>query len=207
MATLLAVGGISALASAQDITFADAALGVVPLDFEPRQTGPGAPGQWKVVEDNGAAGGNAVAQVSADRTDGRFPLLVRVPTGSANVQVRTRFKAVSGKVDQAGGLAVRLVDSNNYYVVRANALEGNVRFYKVVGGKRQQLAGANLPVAQNEWHELTLRAQGDRFTISFDGKELFATTDRTLRSPGKVALWTKADSITRFDRLEIKILD
>ncbi len=207
MATILAVGGISALASAQDITFADAALGVVPLDFEPRQTGPGAPGQWKVVEDNGAAGGNAVAQVSADRTDGRFPLLVRVPTGSANVQVRTRFKAVSGKVDQAGGLAVRLVDSNNYYVVRANALEGNVRFYKVVGGERQQLASADSRIARNEWHELMLRAQGDRFTVSFNGKELFTTTDRTLRLPGKVALWTKADSITRFDRLEIKSLD
>lgn len=207
VAATVTAGALPTLALAQYISFADAPLGAVPREFEPRQTGPGASGQWEVVEDNGAAGGKAVAQVSADRTDGRFPLLVRVPTVSVDVQVSTRFKAVSGKVDQAGGLAVRLVDPNNYYVVRANALEGNVRFYKVVGGKRQQLAGANLPVAQNEWHELTLRAEGDRFTISFDGKELFSTMDRTLRSPGKVALWTKADSITRFDRLEIKSLD
>ena len=81
-----------------------------------------------------------------------------------------------------------------------------MRFYKVVGGKREQLAGANLPVASNRWHELILRARGDRFTVTFDGEELFTASDRTFSSPGKVAFWTKADSVTRFDSLVIKSL-
>jgi hypothetical protein len=195
-----------ALAGAQGITFAVAPVGVMPKDFESMQTGPGKPGRWEVVEDEQAPGGRALAQVSPDPTDSLFPLLIYMPTVPADVEVRTRLRPIAGKVDQAGGLAVRLLDPDNYYLVRANALEGNVRFYKVVGGKRQQLAGANLRVASNQWHELILRAQGDRFTVTFNGKELFAATDRTITSPGKVAFWTKADSITRFDSLEIKPL-
>ena len=61
-----------------------------------------------------------------------------------------------GKVDQAGGIAIRLADADNYYVVRANALEDNVRFYRVVKGRREQLEGADLKVAPNEWHQLGL---------------------------------------------------
>ena len=125
---------------------------------------------------------------------------------AGNVDVAVRFKAVAGKVDQAGGIAVRLSDPDNYYVVRANALEDNVRFYRMVKGRREQLEGANTKVTANEWHQLGLRAEGERFTITFDGKQLFTATDRTFAGAGKVALWTKADSVTRFDRIEIRTL-
>jgi hypothetical protein len=194
------------LVLAQAVTFADAPLGSPPRGFEAMQTGPGAPGQWQVVTDEEAAGGRAVAQVNQDRTDSRFPLLIYGPTVPADVEVSTRMRPVSGKVDQAGGLAVRLQDANNYYIVRANALEGNVRFYKVVDGKRQQLAGKEVRVASNRWHGLRLRAQGDHFTVWFDDQELFSVADQTFRSPGKVAFWTKADSVTRFGSLNIKAL-
>ena len=203
----LAVGLHPQLASAQGTTFADTALGAVPRAFEPMQTGPGAPGQWEVVNDDKAPGGRAVAQVSQDSTGLRFPLLIHASTVPADVEVTARMKPISGKVDQAGGLAVRLQNQDNYYVARANALEGNVRFYKVVGGRREQLAGANLPVTANQWHDLVLRAQGDRFKVSFDGRQMFTATDRTFGSPGKVAFWTKADSVTRFGPLDIKPIE
>jgi hypothetical protein len=206
----LVAAGLMALVTtatpALELTFADAPLGVVPKDFEPAQTGPGEPGRWEVVEDGGASGGKAVAQVSQDPTENRFPLLVHTPIVPADVEIRTKVKPVAGRVDQAGGLAVRLRDPNNYYLVRANALEGNVRFYKVVGGQRTQLAGADLPIAVNEWQRLTLRAQSDRFTVSFNGRELFTAIDQTFSTPGRVAFWTKADSVTRFDALDINPL-
>ena len=91
---------------------------------------------------------------------------------------------------------------DDYYVVRANALEDNVRFYRVVKGQRVQLAGSNTSLAK-EWHTLALRAEGSRFAIAFDGKELFTAIDTTFAAPGKVALWTKADSVTHFDAIEI----
>jgi hypothetical protein len=93
---------------------------------------------------------------------------------------------------------------DDYYVVRANALEDNVRFYRVVKGKREQLAGANTKVATKIWHTLTLKAEGDRFTVSYDGNELYMARDATFADAGKVALWTKADSVTYFDSLTIR---
>ena len=127
-------------------------------------------------------------------------------TSAANLEVVVRFKAVAGKIDQAGGVALRLRDADNYYVARANALEDNVRFYRVVKGRREQLEGANLKVSANEWHSLGLRAEGDRFTVSYDGKVLFTASDGTFAEAGKVALWTKSDSVTRFEQISITTL-
>jgi hypothetical protein len=101
---------------------------------------------------------------------------------------------------------VRLMDADNYYVVRANALEDNVNLYRVVQGRRQRIAWASVRVSSGAWHTLALRAEGNRLTARFDGKDLVTATDRTFAGAGKVALWTKADSVTRFERLEIRPL-
>jgi Galactocerebrosidase, C-terminal lectin domain len=158
------------------------------------------------VEDATAEGGRALAQLNADPTDYRFPLAIHAATFPGDLEVTMRFKAISGKVDQAGGIAVRLADRNNYYLARANALEDNVHFFRVVKGRRQELAGADTKVASGVWHTLTLRAEGNRFSVSLNGKPLFSHTDRTFGAGGKVALWTKADSVTRFDWIDIKPL-
>ena len=181
-------------------------VGAVPAGFEFARTGQGRPSQWSVVADATATGGRAIEQTSTDTTDYRFPLAIHRERSAANIDVAVRFKAVAGTVDQAGGIAIRLSDPDNYYVVRANALEDNVRFYRVLKGRREQLEGANLKVTPNEWHRLGLRAEGERFTVTFDGKPLFTATDRTFAGPGRVALWTKADSVTRFDQIEIRAL-
>jgi len=182
-------------------------VGPLPPDFLTSwRTGKGAIGDWRVVEDPSASQGKAIAQLSADPTDYRFPLAVYEPLPAQDVEASVRFKAISGKGDRAGGLAVRLTDADNYYVVRANALEDNVRLYRVVKGDRQQMASASVKVSSGVWHTLALRAEGDRLSASFDGKPLLTHSDRTFTGLGKVALWTKADSVTRFDRLEIRPL-
>ena len=170
------------------------------------RTGSGKPGDWQIIADPTASRGRAIAQLSADATDYRFPLAVYDPADLRNVEASVRFKAVAGRVDRAAGLAVRLTGADDYYVVRANALEDNVNFYRVVKGRRQEIKGATAKVSSGEWHTLMLRAEGDRFTISFDGKTLFTASDKTFGNAGKVALWTKADSVTHFDQLIIRPL-
>ena len=73
-------------------------------------------------------------------------------------------------------------------------------------GKREQLASANAKVLANESHTLALKAEGDRFTVSFDGKALLSAQDGTFADAGKVALWTKADCVTYFDTISIMTL-
>jgi hypothetical protein len=174
-----------------------------PANFLFGRTGQGAPGQWLVVSEDSAYRGIAIAQISQDRTDYRFPLAIYQPATLKNGTVSVRFKPVSGEIDQAGGIAARLTTPNDYYLVRANALEDNVRFYRVVKGRRQQLAGTNIKVASGMWHTLDLRADGGHFTVSFDGTQMFTVDDTTFPEGGKIALWTKADSVTLFDRIEL----
>ena len=128
------------------------------------------------------------------------------PFSGTNVEVTIRFKAVAGSIDRAGGIALRLIDPNNYYVLRANALEDNVNFYHVVQGVRRQIKGAARKVASNQCHSLTLKAERDQFTAAFDDEVVLAVADRTFAGAGKVALWTKADSVTSFDALTIRPL-
>jgi hypothetical protein len=180
--------------------------GQEPGDFTTWHTGNGGPAEWLIVSDPSAVRQTAIAQVSTDTTDYRFPLAVYKPVSTRNVDVSVRFKPVAGKIDRAGGIAVRLITYDDYYVARANALENNVRFYRVVKGRREQIKGVDTEVAGNQWHTLGLRAEGNRFTVSFDGKELFSAEDDTFNAQGKVALWTKADSVTYFDTLSIRPL-
>lgn len=178
-------------------------IGMAPAGFDFGRTGQGKPGQWSVVSDSTATGDRAIEQSSTDRTDYRFPLAIYAALSVKDLEASVRFKAIAGAVDRAGGIAVRLIDANNYYVVRADALEDNVRLYRVVSGRREQIAGADTKVSANEWDTLSLKVEGERLIASFDGKQLYTVTDKTFTGAGKVALWTKADSVTRFDRIEI----
>jgi hypothetical protein len=187
------------------LDFEDAMPGALPSGFHAGLTGKGGPVKWAIVEDASApAGPKVLAETSADRTDYRFPIAVYDRVSARDVEVTVRFKPVSGRVDQAAGVVIRASDDDNYYVARANALENNVRLYRVVRGNRQQFAGVDVAIVGGRWQQLGLRAQGDRFTVSLDGKALFEATDRTFSEAGHVGLWTKADSVTYFDELTIR---
>ena len=146
---------------------------------------------------------NVVAQTSTDQTDYRFPLLISDEGSFQNLDLSVKFKAVSGNIDRAGGLVFRLRDPNNYYIVRANALENNYRLYHVVNGRRSQFAGANFKVTSGEWHELRVEAVGNKITCYYDGNKKIEATDDTFKDAGKIGLWTKADSVTYFDDLKV----
>ena len=184
--------------------FEAAATGSLPAGIAPMLTGSGGPVAWTVVEDPTApAGSKVLAQTSKDTADYRFPMAVFDQPVLQDVDVAVRFKPVSGEVDRAAGLVVRLTDRNNYYVVRANALEDNVRLYKVVKADRRQFAGVSTKVPSGKWQELRLKVQGTRFEVFFEGKSLYTANDATITSGGRVALWTKSDSVTHFDDLRI----
>ena len=188
--------------------FDTSAVETTPADFSVALTGGGGPVAWVIKDDPTApSGGKVLAQTSADTTRNRFPLCIYEPLIAKDVEVAVQFKAVAGKVDQAAGLVIRFQDKDNYYITRANALENNVRLYKVVHGKRMQFAGANMPVSAGAWHTLKLVVQGTRFQVFYDEKLVFEAKDDTFQDAGKVGLWTKADSVTYFDNLSIMSRD
>jgi hypothetical protein len=179
-----------------------------PAGFSFGRTGSGRLGQWLIKTDKDApAGANVLAQTDTDATSYRFPVAVADSPSLRNARVSVRCKALSGKVDQACGLVFRYRDENNYYVVRANALENNVRLYFVKDGKRQQFGGWDGPVSRGAWHGLRVEARDDRFEIYWNEKKVIDARDQTFKESGRIGVWTKADSLTYFDDLSVEAIE
>jgi hypothetical protein len=182
-------------------SFDDDIVGRAPAGFSFGRTGEGAAGRWVVQAE---AAGNALAQLDADDTDGRYPLAVLDAPVLRDARVSVRCKMVAGQVDRACGLVSRYRDEGNYYVTRANALEGNVRLYTVRDGQRRQLASWSGPVSAGVWHELQLITHGDRLEVYWNGERVIDHHDATFDAAGRAGVWTKADSITWFDDLRVE---
>jgi len=186
------------------IDIAQMAPAAIPDGFIEALTGQGGAVRWRVLNDPASPAGKVIAETSRDAADYRFPLCIYQDFNGRDVDVSIRFKAVDGEVDQAAGIVVRVLDADNYYIARANALEDNVRLYTVKDGIRRQIAGKNIKVSRGTWHTLGLKVHGDTLEVSYDGVRLIETRDRTFAGPGKVGLWTKADSLTHFADIAIK---
>ncbi len=201
--TILVMTMATAVAIAETINFDDMKSGAAPAGWTATQTGSGT-AKWAIEKDESAPSKPNVLKQSRQAT---FPVCIKDDTSLKDGFVEVKFKPVSGKEDRAGGVIWRAKDSNNYYIARANALEGNVVLYKTVSGKRSPLDivgrkggyGVKEPVASGQWHTLRVEFAGKHFKLSFDGKHLFDVEDTTFTEAGKVGVWTKADSVTLFD--------
>src|SRR5258706_10532029 len=132
--------------------------------------------------------------------DGDFPRVLVENLTFTDLHLSVRCRPEAGSGDQACGLVFRAVDSDNYFITRANALEGNVNLYRVVNGDRQQFAGANATVTSGEWHTLEADATGTNLVVTWDGAVVITSSDGAF-ARGAIGVWTKADSVTRFDDL------
>jgi hypothetical protein len=160
--------------------------------------------KWEVVADHAAPSPPHVLRQSGEAT---FCWAVSTKQKLKDGFVEVKIRPIAGKEDQAGGLVWRFKDANNYYVARANALEGNVVLYKTVNGKRSSLQvkgrmfgyGIDTDVSKAKWSVLRVEFVGNLFTVSYAGKKLFEVEDETFSDEGAVGVWTKADSVTLFD--------
>jgi DNA-binding beta-propeller fold protein YncE len=203
MTVLLTTGLMACVSPAETVNFEDTEVGKLPVHWTGAKTGEGEP-KWAVVADGSAPSQPNVLKQSGVAT---YPVCIKEDTRIRDGYVEVKFKSVSGKEDQAGGVLWRCKDADNYYVARANANEDNVVLYKTVNGKRTALDivgrkggyGVKEPVPSGTWHTLRVEFAGNKFTVILNGKKLFDAQDDTFTDSGKVGLWTKADSVTLFD--------
>ena len=187
------------------VSFESNQTGSAPEGWTATLTGSGNP-KWTVESDDTAPSKAKVVKQSGRAT---FPLLLKNDTSIKDGFIEVKFKAIAGSEDRAAGVVWRARDANNYYVVRANALEGNFVLYKTVNCVRSALDivgrkagyGISVPVPPDTWHILRVDFKGPRFSASFNGKPLFEVDDSTFTEAGMVGLWTKADSVTLFDEM------
>jgi hypothetical protein len=180
-------------------------VGATPKGWTATKTGRGEP-KWTIEQDQTAPSKSKVVKQSGRAT---YPLLLKDDTHIKDGFIEVKFKAIEGSEDRAAGLVWRAKDADNYYVVRANALEDNVVLYKTVNGTRSSLDivgrkggyGIDVSVPANQWLSLRVDFSGNRFRVIYNGKQLFEVEDSTFSDAGKIGLWTKADSVTLFDEI------
>jgi hypothetical protein len=208
-ALIATVLGIGTQAASRKIDFNQDAVDQPPKGFEFGHTANrGRPGKW-VVQAEGT--NRFLAQTDADSTGSRFPVAVVSDVSTADVDLSVRFRPISGRGDQAAGLVWRYQNQDNYYIVRANALEDNVVLYKVQNGTRTDLPlkgegrtyGKKTDVPGGQWSTLRVVVNGQLFEVHFNGVKMYEVEDKTFAGAGKVGVWTKADSVTQFDDLTI----
>jgi hypothetical protein len=203
-ATLLCLMGATVMADIT-VSFETDPVGAAPKGWIATSTGGGNP-KWTIEQDQTAPSRSNVVKQSGRAA---YPLLLKDDANIKDGFIEIKSKAIAGSEDRAAGLVWRARDANNYYVVRANALEDNVVLYKTVGGVRSPLDivgrsggyGIDIPVPANQWLALRVDFKGNRFKVLYNGKQLFEVEDSTFTNAGKLGLWTKADSITLFDEI------
>ncbi|HLH56699.1 MAG TPA: family 16 glycoside hydrolase [Verrucomicrobiae bacterium] len=200
-------------AAERKIDFSELTEGQAPQGFRSTVTGKGKPGDWKVIREdvpslmpslNGQPSSShsshlVLAQLAQDPADEHFPLLIYDVEKFGDFSLTTRFKTMRGVIEQMAGVAFRVINESNYYVVRASSLGNTFRFYKVLDGQRGPPVGPDIEIPLGTWHDLTVDCKGNQIKCLLDGKELISVTDKANAiTSGKIGFWTKSDSVSYF---------
>jgi hypothetical protein len=192
---ILTIAMVAMAAAAVTVNFDNLQVGAPPQGWTATRTGTGE-AKWTVERDATAPSPPNVLKQAGEAT---YPVCLKDDSSLKDGFVEVRFKPISGKIDQAGGLVWRARDANNYYVARANALEGNVTIYDTVNARRTERKRVSAKVAGNQWHQLRVDFLGRHFAVALDGKVVLEWDDDTFKDAGHVGVWTKADSVTLSD--------
>lgn len=152
--------------------------------------------KWSVKEDPTAPSRQNVLNQSGSAV---FAWCVKKDVHIEDGHVEVKVKPIAGREDQAGGVIFRWKNSGNYYVARVNALEQNLGLFYMEDGLRHLIKYAHATVEKGKWAVLGASFSGKTITVTLDGKEYLRVEDESIKGPGAVGVWTKADSATSFD--------
>ena len=174
-------------------------VGKAPSGWESGFMGTSGSPHWYIAKDPKAPSAPNVL-----RQDGKaaYSWLVAPGIKLGNGSVKVRFKVESGKEDPEAGLIARFLDGKNYLYARANVLEHDVILYRMSGGKKEVVKRVETKVTPNDWHEMRFEIKGDDYKVYFDGKGIISLKETSLKDPGRVGLWTTADTVSVFDDFE-----
>jgi hypothetical protein len=176
------------------ITFEGADKGKLPATWSAETS------KWETSLDDS----NTVLKIVSNESSA-FNIAVVKDLYYQNLELEAKVNAISGSEDQGGGLVWRYLDRNNYYIIRANPLENNIRLYKVVDGKRRQLESKEIIIETGEWYSIKVAANKNRVDCYYNGEKIFSSSDETFLGAGAVGFWSKADAVSIFDDLTIKV--
>lgn len=208
----LAWSAAAAAQGSRSVTFDFQKPGTAPAAFECDVTGPGGPGRW-VVTQALAEGGirRVLAQTSQIAAPDRLPHCLLKNYRRADVDVVVLVRTVSGTRAEAGGIAWRVLDKQNYYALLLDGRAGEMSLLRVERGRAVPLPFAGedrkfvhrVRIERDRWYQLRVRATAGRFEVFLDNAKRFEVEDDAFRGVGAVGLVTIADSVVQFDAFNV----
>jgi len=126
-----------------------------------------------------------------------FPLALVPFSDFRGGTLSVEIQPVAGRLDQAGGIAYGMAAPDEYWVLRLNAREDNAILFQYVKAKRFTRHIHRVTIERDRWYRLSVRVAGNRMNALLDGRFLFGY-EMPVAIGGKVGLWSKADSVTKF---------
>src|SRR5262245_41430008 len=207
---------LTGLAAEKKFDFGLYQEGNLPPGFRSSVTGKGKPGEWQIVLDEVPpqlapinpdapvrTKRGVLAQLAQDPTDEHFPLLIYEGETFDDFTLTTRFKTMRGVMEQMAGIAFRIQNESNYYVLRASSLGNTFKFYKVINGQRGSIIGPEIEIPSGVWHELGIECKGNSIHCLLNGKEAMPPLTDSSFIRGKIGFWTKSDSVSYFSDTRI----
>lgn len=188
--------------------FDDLSPGMLPRAFSVGKLFDGRPaGEWKIlITPRARSASQVLAQLTSKGANQAHKLVLIEDTAHSNLDVEVSFLSVSGKADLGGGLIWRAQDDRNYYLLRASAVEQNVRLYRVLKGTPRVIKTYSRPIERDGWHTLRVIQHGCEMQVRYDNEPILQLCDQAL-DQGRIGLWTQSDAVTYFDDLQLRLLE
>ena len=205
VALMLAICAVAATepanAQSQTIDLSSQPIGAPPQDFEFWRAGEAEPDHWTVVRDAASDSSVSIQRSGRDRNL-HSSLAVSKTLSPVNARIRVRFKLVDGSMPSAG-IAVRVTDPDDYYLVRVSAFELRLSLLHVVNGMAEEVAGVDADITIDHWQSLEVVVDGNSFKMSLDDRWAPTAFDDGKPVAGRFGLWTERDDVARFNQIEI----
>ena len=199
--------------SATSINFDSAKLGEIPPGWSPAVSNLGTAPNWMVRHDPTAPSRpNVLAPEWRGESHHHAPLCLFDKVTAVDGDISVRMKIISGRERQEAGVAFRVIDQNNYYLVRASAREHNLMMLRVKDGHAERIRangarpgafGVSHPIKIGDWNLMRVTYKGNEATVYFNHRKVFDAKDNALNSPGRAGVWTSAGTIAHFDDFRI----
>jgi hypothetical protein len=181
--------------------------GSEPDGCTPAVNGFGGPSAWEVRLERLLLDGKALVESTKQAVQYRFPLCISDLPLAKNAEVALPFVLHDGGMARVAGIVLRFADPQDFYAVEADAIEGRVRFLRIVNGVRREITSRAAELFVGRAQTLGIRANDDSFGVSLDGRALFEVRDRAIMEAGRFGIWSRSDSLTSFGDLFITTQD
>jgi hypothetical protein len=112
------------------------------------------------------------------------------------------FKPWGGAWGSYAGLVFRYSDPRNYYVLVAACPKDTLSLYRMNNGQLQLIKEVPATLDRGNWYTFKIDAHGGHFIAYFDGKQMFAADDGSLKK-GRIGVWSQNDSRISFDNIKL----